>query len=92
MISLILGVAVWILQILSFVILIYCVMTLVAPRNALVQKAGGYIEPVLAPFRGLMYRVFPKLRGYALDFSPILAWLVIDLLIWALNLIRGIFR
>ncbi len=90
LISAIVGIATWILQALSLVILVYCVMTLVVPQNELVRKAGAYIEPMLAPFRSLLHRIFPKLRGFAFDLSPLVMWLVIDIAIWLLRLLSRI--
>lgn len=91
MISALIGLIVFLLQVLSFVLLIYCAMTFVMPGSSLMTKAKKYVEPILAPFRQLLYRWFPSLRSMAVDFSPLLVWLVIEILLWVLNLLRRIF-
>lgn len=91
MISAILGLVIWVLRAVGFLLLVYCILTIIAPNNTLVRRAGTYVEPVLAPFRGLLHRIFPKLSGIPVDFSPLIAWLVIDIAIWVLVLIRGLF-
>ena len=91
MISGLIGLIILILQIISFALLVYCVMTFVMPGSVYTQKARGFAEPILSPFRELLYRIFPKLNGMALDFSPLAVWLVIEIIIWVLNLLRRIF-
>lgn len=90
MISGLIGIIVFLLNVLGFLLLIYCVMTFVMPDSAIMGKARTYAEPILAPFRELLYKLIPKLQGMAVDFSPILVWLVIRVLIWVLNLLSRI--
>lgn len=92
MISSLLGIVTWVLNLISFALLIYCVMSFVMPQSDIMRKAAGYVEPVLRPFRELLYKYFPKLRTIPLDFSPLAVWLVIDVLMWVLNLLRRILR
>lgn len=91
MISALIGVVVFLLNVLGFLLLVYCVMSFVMPDSAVMMKARTYVEPVLAPFRELLYKMIPKLQGMAVDFSPILVWLVIRVAIWLLNLLRHLF-
>ncbi|MEF9878163.1 MAG: YggT family protein [Clostridia bacterium] len=88
MLSGLIGIIVWVLQILNFVVLVYCVLTFVIPQNDLVRKLGGYVEPILNPFRNLLYRFFPKLRNLPMDFSPLVLWLAIQIGVWILNILR----
>ena len=90
MISGLIGIIVFLLNVFSFLLLVYCVMTFVMPDSAVMSKARTYGEPILAPFRELLYKIVPKLRGLAVDFSPLLVWAVIRVLIWILNLLRRI--
>lgn len=78
------------LQLINLVLLIYCVMTFVMPQSNLTRSVAGYVEPLLQPLRRLLYRYLPKLRGMAVDFSPLAVWVVIQVLIWVLNLLRRI--
>ncbi|MEG0742097.1 MAG: YggT family protein [Clostridia bacterium] len=88
MISKLLGIVITLVQVINFAVLIYCVLTMIMPQSALVAKARPYIDPILAPFRKLLYRFFPKLRNLPLDFSPIVLWLAVDVLVWVVNLLR----
>lgn len=90
MISALIGLIVLLMQIAGFLLLVYCVMTIVMPQSAILQKARTYVEPILSPFRELLYKWFPKLQGMAVDFSPLLVWLVIEIAIWVLNLLRRV--
>lgn len=90
MISGLLGIIVWVLRLISTLLLIYCIMSFVMPRSDLMLKAASYVEPILRPFRDLLYRFFPRLRMMPLDFSPLVVWLVIDIAIWIINLLRRI--
>lgn len=88
MLGTLLGIVNWVLRLASTVLLIYCVMSFVMPRSELMAKAASFVEPVLRPFRSFLYRVFPKLRMLPVDFSPILVWLVIDVLMWLVSALR----
>ena len=90
MISALIGIIVFLLNVFSLLLLVYCVMTFVMPDSSLTAKARAYAEPILEPFRELLYKVVPKLRGMAVDFSPLLIWLVIRLIIMILNLLNRI--
>lgn len=91
MISFLISIAISVLRLASFILLIYCVMSIFMPQNKFFRMAAEYVDPILAPFRGLIYRVFPKIRNFGMDFSPLLVWVVIDVLIWLLQLLRRIF-
>ena len=64
-----------ILEVYTWLILIRVVLSFVnpRPRNEILQMVVRLTEPVLAPLRGLI-----PLRG--MDFSPLLAYLLIRLL------------
>lgn len=91
MISTLLGIIVLLLQLASFALLIYCVMTFVMPSSGIMQKARSYVEPILSPFRELLFRFIPKLKGLVVDVSPLAVWLVIEVAIGLINLLRRIF-
>lgn len=88
MISSLLGIVSWFLRLISTAFLVYCVMTFVMPQSNIMRTLARYVEPILNPFRQLLYRIFPKLRAMPVDFSPLLVWLVIDVLMWLINLLR----
>ena len=58
------------------------------PGSDLMRKASAYVEPVLRPFRQLLYRYFPRLRTLPVDFSPLAVWLVIDILLQLLRMLQ----
>ncbi len=91
MISFLLGIVIWLLRVVSMALLVYCVMSFVMPQSDLMHKAAAYAEPILSPFRQFLHRVIPALRNVPLDFSPLLVWLIIDILIWVLRLLQRIF-
>ena len=88
MISGLLGIIVWVLRLISTLLLIYCIMSFVMPGSDLMRKVSAYVEPVLRPFRQLLYRYFPRLRTLPVDFSPLAVWLAIDVVTLLLNLLR----
>ena len=88
MIATLLGIIAWLLRLASTMLLIYCIMSFVMPGSDLMRKVSAYVEPVLRPFRQLLYRYFPRLRTLPVDFSPLAVWLVIDILLQLLNMLR----
>ena len=88
MIATLLGIIAWLLRLASTVLLIYCIMSFVMPGSDLMRKAASYVEPVLHPFRQLLYRYFPRLRTLPVDMSPLAVWLVIDVVTLLLNMLR----
>ncbi len=90
-IGLILNLAATALHIASFALLVYCVMSFVAPQNDLYRKASYYVECVLYPIRMKLWRWFPALRSLPVDLSPLALWLLIDVALAVLNMLRNIF-
>ena len=83
-----LGIVAWLLRLANTPLLIYCIMSFVMPGSDLMRKVSAYVEPVLRPFRQLLYRYFPRLRTLPVDFSPLAVWLAIDVVTLLLNLLR----
>ena len=73
------------LRIFSFALLVYCVMSFVAPGNDLYRKAAYYMERVLYPVRMTLYSWFPALGALPVDLSPLALWLLIDVALALLN-------
>ncbi len=90
-IGLILNLAATALRIASFALLVYCIMSFVAPQNDLYRKASYYVERVLYPIRMKLWRWFPALRSLPVDLSPLALWLLIDVALAVLNMLRNIF-
>ena len=88
LINLILNLAATALRIASFALLVYCVMSFVAPGNDLYRKAAYYMERVLYPVRMRLYRWFPSLRSLPVDLSPLVLWLAIDILMSVISVFR----
>lgn len=92
MLSWLIGLIAWLLRVANFALLLYCLMSFIMPQSDIMNKLRGYVEPVLEPFRQLLYRFFPKLRTTPLDFSPLVVWVVIEIAIKLLSLLARIFR
>ena len=91
MLNLLFALASLALRVVSWAMLIYCVMSFVMPQSDWFRKAAGYVEPLLHPVRMQLYRWFPALGRMPVDFSPLAVWLLIDVADWVLRLLRGIF-
>lgn len=91
LIGLILNLASAALRLASFALLVYCVMSFVAPANEYYRKAAYYMEQVLYPVRMRLYRWFPALRSLPVDFSPLALWLLIDVAAALVNMLRRVF-
>jgi len=74
----------------SWLLLIYVIMALIIPQNKYTLLIGRYIEPVLAPLRKFLYRIFPKLQGIGIDFSPLLFYFLIQIVSWLIRLLQRI--
>lgn len=79
------------LRLASFALLVYCVMSFVAPGNDLYRKAAYYVERVLYPIRLKLWRWFPALRNLPVDLSPLALWLLIDVAMALVNMLRRVF-
>lgn len=73
------------LQIINYALLIYCVLSwLLPPYHKVMAVLSRFVDPLLSPIRGLMFRMFPRAR---LDFSALLAFLLLGIvqrLLWQL--------
>lgn len=88
--SFLFSVVLFLLSVASWAVLIYVIMALIIPQNKYTQLIGKYVEPILAPLRKFLFRVFPKLREIGVDFSPLLFYLVIQIASWLVRLLRNI--
>lgn len=91
LIGTILSLAAMALRLASFALLVYCVMSFVAPGNDLYRKAAYYVERVLYPIRLKLWRWFPALRTLPVDISPLALWLLIDVAMALVNMLRRVF-
>ena len=91
LIGTILSLAAMALRFASFALLVYCVMSFVAPNNDLYRKAAYYVERVLYPIRLKLWRWFPALRTLPVDISPLALWLLIDVAMALVNMLRRVF-
>ena len=91
LIGLILNLASAALRIASFALLVYCVMSFVAPQNLYFRKAAYYVEQLLYPIRMRLWRWFPALRSLPVDLSPLALWLLIDVAMALVNMLRRLF-
>jgi len=87
--NIIFNVAIFLVNLASWVVVVYVIMLLVIPQNKYTLLAGKYIEPVLAPIRQWLGKAFPKLRQTRLDFSPAVLWLLLEIAGWLLQLLRN---
>ncbi len=91
LIGLILKLASAALRLASFALLVYCVMSFVAPQNEYFRKASYYVERILYPIRLRLWRWFPALRSLPVDISPLALWLLIDVAMALVNMLRRVF-
>ena len=77
--GLLLGLISLAIRLASLALLIYCVLSFVAPGNEIYRKASMYIEPILNPIRQKLYGWFPSLRNLPVDLSPLALWLLLDI-------------
>ena len=91
MIGFLLGIASLALRLVSLALLVYCVMSFVMPGSDLFRKASIYIQPFLQPVRRKLYQWFPSLRRLPVDLSPLGLWLLMDIAMALVNLLRRIF-
>lgn len=92
MIASLIGLLLFVLRILSWALLIYCVMSFVMPQSDLYRKLARYVEPLLDPIRRWLFRLFPSLSRMAVDVSPLGLWLVIEVAASLLTALRNLLR
>ena len=80
MFSMIFGILILLLRVVSAALLIYCLLSFVAPGSRLMEFLRPHMEGILYPFRRLLFKWFPALMNSPMDFSPLAVWLVIDIL------------
>lgn len=92
MIASLIGLLLFVLRILGWALLLYCVMSFVMPQNDLYRKLARYVEPLLDPIRWWLFRLFPALGRMAVDVSPLGLWLVIEVATSLLTALRNLLR
>lgn len=80
----------FLLNVLSWAVLIYVILALVIPQNKVTLFLGKYVEPVLIPIRAFLFKVFPGLRRTGVDFSPLALYLLIQIAEWLIRLLYNI--
>ena len=88
MLSMIFGILILLLRVVSAALLIYCLLSYIAPGSRVMEFLRPHMEGILYPFRQLLYKWFPKLMNSPVDFSPLAVWLAIDVVTLLLNLLR----
>ena len=88
MFSMIFGILILLLRVVSAALLIYCLLSFVAPGSRLMEFLRPHMEGVLYPFRRLLFKWFPALMNSPMDFSPLAVWLVIDILMQLLRMLQ----
>lgn len=88
MFSMIFGILILLLQVVSAALLIYCLLSFVAPGSRLMEFLHPHMEGILYPFRRLLFKWFPALMNSPMDFSPLAVWLVIDILMQLLRMLQ----
>ena len=88
MLSMIFGILILLLQVVSAALRIYCLLSFVAPGSRLMEFLRPHMEGILYPFRRLLFKWFPALMNSPMDFSPLAVWLVIDILMQLLRMLQ----
>jgi uncharacterized protein YggT (Ycf19 family) len=90
LLNIIFNVLIFLVDIAGWALIIYVIMTMLIPQNKYTLLAGKYIEPVLAPIRAWLNKTFPKLGGMRVDLSPLVLWLLLEIVTWLLGLLRNL--
>lgn len=90
LLNILFGVLIFAVEVASWVLLAYVVMSLILPENKYTLMVGKYVEPLLAPIRAFLQKMFPKLSQFRFDLSPVVLWLLMDVVVWLLKLLRNI--
>ena len=88
MLSTLFGILILFLQVVSTALLIYCLLSFVAPGSRVMEFLRPHMEGILYPFRQLLFKWFPKLMNSSFDFSPLAVCLVIDILLQLLRMLQ----
>ena len=88
MFSMTFGILILLLRVVSAALLIYCLLSFVAPGSRLMEFLRPHMEGILYPFRRLLFKWFPALMNSPMDFSPLAVWLVIDILMQLLRMLQ----
>ena len=88
MLSMIFGILILLLRVVSAALLIYCLLSFVTPGSRLMEFLRPHMEGILYPFRRLLFKWFPALMNSPMDFSPLAVWLVIDILMQLLRMLQ----
>jgi len=90
LLSFIFNVLIFLVRVASWLLLVYLVLKLILPQNKYTLLVGKYVEPILTPIRAWLFKLFPKLEGFALDLTPVAAWVLLQVAAWLLVLLRNI--
>ncbi|MCE5342918.1 MAG: YggT family protein [Eubacteriales bacterium] len=90
LLNIIFNVAIFLVNIATWLVIVYVVMTLIIPQNKYTLLVAKYIEPILAPIRSWLAKTFPKLNQTRLDLSPAVLWLLLEIVGWLLQWIRSL--
>ncbi len=90
LINVIFTVILTLINVASWLVVIYVFLLLLAPENKYTLLIGKYVEPVLTPIRAWLAKIFPKLGASRFDLSPLVLWLILQIADWLLRLLRNI--
>lgn len=90
LLNIIFNVLIFLVRVASWLVLIYVIMTLLMPQNKYTQLAAKYAEPILTPIRAWLSKTFPKLANIHLDVSPLVLWVLVEIVIWVLGILKRI--
>ena len=90
LLNVIFSIVIAVLRILLWALPVLFILKLVIPGNKYLLLAERYCNVVLTPVRGWLRRTFPKLFTTGFDYSPIALWLLVQVAIWAVQLLRSI--
>lgn len=90
LLNIVFSVLIFLVRVASWLMLIYVVLSWILPQNKYTLLIGKYVEPALTPIRAWLGKTFPKLASFRLDLSPLVLWLLLDIAIWVLELLRNI--
>ena len=90
LLKLIFNIAIWVVDIASWLVVVYFLMTLLLPKNKYTLLVGKYVDIVKAPIAAWLTKTMPKLSCGRVDLSIVAMWVCLYAGRWLLVLLRNI--
>lgn len=75
------------IDVLKWAFVVYFFVSLLMPSSRLCYVLRSYADIILQPFRVFLRVLFPASQSWPIDFSPILLFAALQVLVWLLALL-----